>query len=188
MGMEYIPTQKELYIKVIGKKKNKKEMEKNFGLMGHYMKENIKKRKDMDFLNGVMEINMKGRSIIIIYMVKVYIPGEIKGYIMEIGKIIKWMEKVFLLDPIIENIMVNLKMIKNGYGEYEWADGRKYKGFWKNGKQQGKGEFYDIETNTWRKCECEDGNIIKWHDELKKKNKNFICNLNFFSFEISFNL
>ena len=84
--------------------------------------------------------------------------------------------------------MVNLKMIKNGYGEYEWADGRKYKGFWKNGKQQGKGEFYDIETNTWRKCECEDGNIIKWHDELKKKNKNFICNLNFFSFEISFNL
>ena len=27
-------------------------------------------------------------------------------------------------------------MIKKGYGLFEWPDGKKYKGVWKNGKQE----------------------------------------------------
>lgn len=30
---------------------------------------------------------------------------------------------------------------KNGYGEFEWADGKVYKGNWVNGKQHGKGLY-----------------------------------------------
>ncbi len=39
------------------------------------------------------------------------------------------------------------------------------KGFWKNGKQNGKGEFYNANTNSWRKGEWENGKRIKWIDE-----------------------
>ena len=42
---------------------------------------------------------------------------------------------------------------------------RKYKGFWKNGKQHGEGEFFNINTNSWRKGEWEEGKRIRWIDE-----------------------
>jgi len=33
---------------------------------------------------------------------------------------------------------------KQGYGGFEWPDGRKYKGFWENGKQHGKGTLSKV--------------------------------------------
>ena len=54
---------------------------------------------------------------------------------------------------------------KDGEGEYEWPDGRKYKGFWKNGKQHGEGFFYVPKKNIWKKGIWENGKRVKWIDE-----------------------
>ena len=37
------------------------------------------------------------------------------------------------------------------------ADGRKYKGFWKNGKQNGEGDFFNPKNNEWKKGIWVDG-------------------------------
>ncbi len=42
------------------------------------------------------------------------------------------------------------------------SDGRKYKGFWKNGKQHGEGEFYNPKEETWKKGVWHDGKRVKW--------------------------
>lgn len=59
--------------------------------------------------------------------------------------------------------MVCLTYIK-GYGVYSWADGRRYEGEWKNGKQHGKGKYIlldgTIKTGIW-----EDGKRAKWVEE-----------------------
>jgi len=34
---------------------------------------------------------------------------------------------------------------KEGYGVFKWADGKMYKGHWKDGKQHGKGILVDQE-------------------------------------------
>ena len=54
---------------------------------------------------------------------------------------------------------------KDGYGLFEWSDGKKYKGYWKNGKQDGEGEFYNPQTNVWRKCLVKNGKRVRWLDE-----------------------
>jgi len=51
-------------------------------------------------------------------MVKVYIHGEIKDNILEIGKIIKWMDMEYLLGLMEEDIKVIIKMIKKMDMEY----------------------------------------------------------------------
>ena len=51
---------------------------------------------------------------------------------------------------------------KEGFGTFEWADGRKFKGYWKNGKQNGEGEFYNPETRETKKGIWENGKRIKW--------------------------
>lgn len=47
---------------------------------------------------------------------------------------------------------------------YQWADGRKYSGEWKMGKQHGKGKYIlsegSVKIGIW-----EDGKRIKWVDE-----------------------
>ena len=42
------------------------------------------------------------------------------------------------------------------------ADGRKYKGYWKNGKQHGEGEFFNNNTQQWRKGIWDDGKRVRW--------------------------
>ncbi len=42
------------------------------------------------------------------------------------------------------------------------ADGRKYKGFWKNGKQHGEGEFFNTANSQWRKGIWDDGKRVRW--------------------------
>lgn len=36
---------------------------------------------------------------------------------------------------------------KHGFGRYRWADGKIYEGYWKNGKQEGKGKIIDTNGN-----------------------------------------
>jgi hypothetical protein len=42
------------------------------------------------------------------------------------------------------------------------SDGRKYKGFWKNGKQHGEGEFYQQKENVWKKGIWGEGKRVRW--------------------------
>ena len=49
----------------------------------------------------------------------------------------------------------------NIYREFEWPDGRRYKGEWKNGKQHGKGIFINDKGET-RSGLWEDGKRIEW--------------------------
>ena len=91
MGSVYIHILMEHNMKGIGKKINKKEMEKKNGLMVPVMKENIKKERNQDMgnLNGLMVVLMKEILRIIILMAKEHIHGEIEDNMLEIGKIIK---------------------------------------------------------------------------------------------------
>ena len=50
----------------------------------------------------------------------------------------------------------------NGKGKFEWPDGRIYKGHWKDGKQNGVGEFYNPKKKAWKKGEWEKGKRLKW--------------------------
>ena len=43
-------------------------------------------------------------------------------------------------------------------------DGRKYKGYWKNGKQHGEGEFYNPKENAWKKGVWSEGRRVKWEN------------------------
>ncbi len=42
------------------------------------------------------------------------------------------------------------------------SDGRKYKGYWKNGKQHGEGEFFHTKENIWKKGIWMDGKRVQW--------------------------
>lgn len=59
---------------------------------------------------------------------------------------------------------------KHGYGEFDWPDGRKYKGSWKNGKQDGIGIYYnpngEKKYGNWNA-----GKRMEWleEDEYKKR-------------------
>jgi len=48
---------------------------------------------------------------------------------------------------------------------YYRADGRKYKGYWKNGKQHGEGEFFNPTNMQWRKGIWDDGKRVRWITE-----------------------
>ena len=51
------------------------------------------KSKVKDFLHGMMGVYTIENSKIIIFKVKVYIPGQMAENISEIGKIIKWKDQ-----------------------------------------------------------------------------------------------
>jgi hypothetical protein len=42
------------------------------------------------------------------------------------------------------------------------SDGRKYKGSWKNGKQHGEGEFFNVASAQWKKGIWDDGKRVRW--------------------------
>ena len=60
---------------------------------------------------------------------------------------------------------------KDGEGQYEWPDGRKYKGLWKNGKQHGEGSFYLTQKKIWKKGIWNNGKRVKWIDEEDSENE-----------------
>lgn len=45
------------------------------------------------------------------------------------------------------------------------SDGRKYKGYWKNGKQHGEGEFYQNKENMWKKGIWSEGKRVRWTND-----------------------
>ena len=51
--------------------------------------------------------------------------------------------------------------MKEGFGTFEWPDGRKYEGNWKQGKQDGRGIYYSA-TGKQREGEWSKGKRIKW--------------------------
>jgi hypothetical protein len=44
-------------------------------------------------------------------------------------------------------------------------NGKKYRGNWKDGQQDGEGEFFHPERNKWKKGLWHEGKRIKWLDE-----------------------
>ena len=54
---------------------------------------------------------------------------------------------------------------KHGYGIYHWADGRRYEGYWAQGKQHGLGK-YILPAETKEKYGLwEDGKRIEWFED-----------------------
>jgi hypothetical protein len=52
---------------------------------------------------------------------------------------------------------------KEGYGVFVWPNGRKYAGYWKNGKQHGSGVMTG-EDGVEKKGEWIDGRRVRWLD------------------------
>ena len=54
---------------------------------------------------------------------------------------------------------------KHGYGVYHWSDGRKYEGYWKDGRQHGEGKYIlpngVVKIGIW-----EEGKRIRWIQQL----------------------
>ena len=53
---------------------------------------------------------------------------------------------------------------KEGHGVFTWPDGRQYDGNWKNGRQDGEGKFYYPKNKQWKKGIWKEGKRIKWID------------------------
>jgi hypothetical protein len=56
---------------------------------------------------------------------------------------------------------------KHGFGIYYWADGRKYEGYWAQGKQHGLGKYLIPEKKEERYGLWEDGKRIEWFENDK---------------------
>lgn len=81
---------------------------------------------------GVIKVHILDSLYIIIFMVKVYIVGQMVESIQEIGKIIKWMVKVFSLGKMAGIFFFN---------SIFFFQIRKYKGSYVDDKKHGFGEF-----------------------------------------------
>jgi len=72
-----------------------------------------------------------------------------------------------------ESMKDNTKKInKYGYGIYYWADGRKYEGYWAQGKQHGLGRYVIPQEKKERYGLWEDGKRVEWFDDEKIHNIN----------------
>ena len=54
---------------------------------------------------------------------------------------------------------------KHGFGVYQWIDGRCYEGYWYRGKQHGLGTYYQPRDGELKYGLWEDGKRIVWFDE-----------------------
>ena len=89
----FIPMKQNM--KVNGKMISNMEWERNLGQMVQFMKDSMKKEKNMvkEYLNLEMDLNMKEISNIMIFMEKEYTNGLMVKSTMEIGTEIKCMVK-----------------------------------------------------------------------------------------------
>jgi hypothetical protein len=55
--------------------------------------------------------------------------------------------------------------LKEGFGTYQWVDGKKYEGYWLKGKQHGEGKFTNGKGKS-RMGLWEDGVKIRWIDNV----------------------
>ncbi len=51
--------------------------------------------------------------------------------------------------------------MKDGYGVFIWPDGRKYEGYWREGKQHGEGNYYTAKGKM-RRGQWENGKRVAW--------------------------
>ncbi len=56
------------------------------------------------------------------------------------------------------------EIVINRFGIFTWSDGRRYEGFWKDGKQDGQGKYY-LKNGTSKFAEWEDGKRVRWIEE-----------------------
>jgi len=98
-----------------GKKINKMVMERKFGQMEQFMKENTfkEKKKGEDYLNGQMDLFMMDNFIKIIFKDLENIDGKMEEDILENGLIIKWMGKEYIIYIYIYNRYSIGKMVEN---------------------------------------------------------------------------
>jgi hypothetical protein len=66
---------------------------------------------------------------------------EWKEYIKELGRMAWCMVKVSLSGAMEDVTYIN--DLKDGYGKFEWPDGRVYEGQFREGKMHGRGRFKD---------------------------------------------
>ena len=61
---------------------------------------------------------------------------------------------------------------KHGFGVYSWTDGRQYEGYWYKGKQHGIGVYYNPKDGSTKAGLWEDGKRIEWFsdDEINQIN------------------
>ena len=110
----------EVNMKENGKMINKMERGKNFGQMvlstkGHTLKG---PKMDLDNLNGLMEIFMRGTLLIIIFVEKENIYLKIIECMKECGRIIKWRDLGDLNGQMVNFLKENIQMIKKMDLEY----------------------------------------------------------------------
>jgi hypothetical protein len=54
---------------------------------------------------------------------------------------------------------------RHGQGTFKWKDGRVYQGEWRKGKQHGVGYYQAVGSNSPRLGEWENGKRIRWANE-----------------------
>ena len=107
-------------MRVIGCKINKRDMDKNLGLMEQSTKDSIKQGKNMGkgYLCGETIVHMKENFLKIIFMEKDDIHGKMVEFMMEIGKITKCKEKVYLHGLMVVSMKEITKTIKKKVLEF----------------------------------------------------------------------
>ena len=115
---------------VIGLKINSMVLELRDGQMVLNMKDSMKWVWNMELEHsyGVIKVPILDNLYITIFMVKVFIVGQMVESILAIGRIIKWMVKVSLLGKMAGNLFIFIII-------------RKYKGSYVDDKKHGFGEF-----------------------------------------------
>ena len=91
------------------------EWEWKYGLMEPDTKDIIVMAKNMGKANffGLMDLHMKVNLSKIILKEKALINGLMEEFILEIGKTIRWMVRVYLLGKMVESMKENIKKIKS---------------------------------------------------------------------------
>lgn len=104
-----------LNTKVIGLMTSNMDMEKSIGLMVHNMKETTStaKRTVMEPSSGLTSHHIAENSSIIIFMETVLINGQTTESTLVIGLTTKCMVLVYLHGLMVENMTVNILMIKS---------------------------------------------------------------------------
>ena len=115
MDLDNILIQMEHNMRAIGLTTSNMVKEKNIGQMALSMKAPINMVRKMVLVSsyGLISHLIVVLSLIIIFMDRENIDGQIIGNIQEIGSIIKCMEQVFLHGLMAENTKVNILMTKN---------------------------------------------------------------------------
>jgi MORN repeat len=106
--------------------------------------------------------------------------GTTRGSSLASGSPTKWKEKAFSsgkMDALTKEATRTTKntgktqeysgnaLVWNSFGVFTWPDGRRFEGYWKEGKQHGSGAYYAVNGEK-REGEWSDGRRLKWIGDL----------------------